>query len=490
MIFVLVISLYSSRVVLNILGVEDFGIYNVVGSIVLMLSFLNNTLASATQRFFSYEIGRKDNTKLNFYFSASVIIYFLFSVVVVVFLELGGIYLIKYHLVIPVEKMPQAVFAFHISIATFIFFIIRTPFISLMVSYEKMLAYSILNVAEVILKLGFVLLIPFMNIGNILAYSVSLLMATLIITITSILYYYFKFPDVKFSFPKTLEHFNSVSSFAGWSSLSTIATMGIEQGINILINIFFGPVFNTARSISLQIKIQISSFIGNIQLAVSPQITKQIAGGDYENVHNLICFTSKLIFLCALVVCIPFVFYPEKILSLWLGRVPPHAEIFTMLLVVNLLIDSLSGNVPIAIQASGRIKAFQIIQGLVFIIAVPISYFLFSRGFSAYSSVYLTCILSFVCVFIRGYFYSKVMGFYGWLFLSKIFLRNFIAFLFIGFYFLISYIFPNFVGSSLESMFFYFLLFTFYFLFVVFYILFDSSERKLIKSYVKLKFYK
>ncbi|HCD8400471.1 TPA: lipopolysaccharide biosynthesis protein, partial [Escherichia coli] len=401
MLVMLFVSLYTSRVVLNTLGVSDFGIYNVVGGIVLMFAFISNTMAGASQRFFSYEIGRNNSDRLKQLFSVTLTIYVFFCILISVLAETVGLWFIRNKMNIPVERIDAALFVYHASIISFIFTIIRIPYNSLIIAHEKMSFFATTSIIEAFLKLGGVFLLSFLEWDKLKLYSVIMLLVVFIITIVYYLYCRRNFNESKFIIVKDKKIYTELSSYAGWNSFTTLANIGLDQGINILLNIFFGPVVNAARGIAFQIKTQVTAFVGNIQMASAPQIIKYHAANKKSELEKLVFLSSRITYYFMFFIALPVLLQTETLLKLWLIKVPPHAVVFTQLVIINILIETISGTVTSAIQATGRIKAYQISVGVVLLLAVPISFVLLKLGLSPEITVVVTSFLSVICVLIR-----------------------------------------------------------------------------------------
>ncbi|HAX8472696.1 TPA: lipopolysaccharide biosynthesis protein, partial [Escherichia coli] len=394
MLVMLFVSLYTSRVVLNTLGVSDFGIYNVVGGIVLMFAFISNTMAGASQRFFSYEIGRNNSDRLKQLFSVTLTIYVFFCILISVLAETVGLWFIRNKMNIPVERIDAALFVYHASIISFIFTIIRIPYNSLIIAHEKMSFFATTSIIEAFLKLGGVFLLSFLEWDKLKLYSVIMLLVVFIITIVYYLYCRRNFNESKFIIVKDKKIYTELSSYAGWNSFTTLANIGLDQGINILLNIFFGPVVNAARGIAFQIKTQVTAFVGNIQMASAPQIIKYHAANKKSELEKLVFLSSRITYYFMFFIALPVLLQTETLLKLWLIKVPPHAVVFTQLVIINILIETISGTVTSAIQATGRIKAYQISVGVVLLLAVPISFVLLKLGLSPEITVVVTSFLS------------------------------------------------------------------------------------------------
>lgn len=404
----LVVNLYMSRVVLNTLGVTDFGIYNVTGGVVLMFSFISNTMASASQRFFSYEIGKKSVDRLQKLFSVTFSIYILFSLIIFLLAETVGFWFVEKHLVIPSDRYDAAKFVYHMSILSFLFTILRVPYTSFILANERMSFFAWISIIESILKLSLVFALVYLSFDKLKLYSLSMLIVIGLITISYYIYCKVNFQATRFSFVKEPNLYKEMSSYAGWNSFTSIANISVDQGINILLNIFFGPAINAARSISFQVKAQVTTFVGNIQMAANPQIVKLYAAGKIKEMESIVYLSSRITYYCMLLISVPLLLETETILKLWLIQVPEHTVLFTRLVIINILVETISGTVTSAIQATGKIKRYQVIVGFVLITSVPLSYILLYFGYPPEVTVVLTTILSTACVLIRINIYKDL----------------------------------------------------------------------------------
>ncbi|WP_404684926.1 lipopolysaccharide biosynthesis protein [Raoultella terrigena] len=405
----LLVNLYMSRVVLNTLGVTDFGIYNVTGGVVLMFSFISNTMASASQRFFSYEIGKGNGEKLKHLFSATFIIYLAFAIIIFILAETIGYWFVSNHLNIPEERYDAAKFVYHASIFTFIFTIIRVPFISFIIAKERMSFFAWSSIVEALLKLCLAFTIVYISFDKLELYSLLMLSVAIIITFAYYIFCKFAFLETKLIFVKDKKLYSELTSYAGWNSFTSIANIMVDQGINITLNIFFGPVVNAARSISYQIKAQVTTFVGNVQMAANPHIIKLYAEGKYKEMEHIVLLSSRVTYYFMFAVALPFLLETKVILKWWLIDIPSHTVLFCQLVIINVLIETISGTVTSAIQATGKIRKYQTIVGCVLLTSVPLAYMLLRFGLSPEVTVILTCILSLICVVIRLLIYKELL---------------------------------------------------------------------------------
>lgn len=360
MLLTIVVGLYTSRVVLNTLGVSDYGVYNVVGGIVAMLSFLNSALTAASQRFISFELGRGDKDKLKTIFCTSVTIHAILAIIIFIIAETVGLWFVNTHLNIEPTRMTAANWVYQCSILTFMLTIVSVPYNSCIVAHEHMNAFAYVSILEVILKLLIVFLLLVINYDKLITYGILVLCVAFIIRLIYGLYCkrHFEECTYHFIFNKTL--FKEMFSFAGWSVVGNLGFSFKDQVANVILNIFFGTVINAARGVALQVNGIISGFSSNFIMALNPQITKQYATGNIQNSMNLVYAGCRYSFYLLALVSIPVIINMDYILKLWLYNVPEYTSEFLKLALVAALINSIAQPLVTALQATGKIKIFQI----------------------------------------------------------------------------------------------------------------------------------
>ena len=408
MLITVFVSLYTSRVVLQYLGVVDFGILNVVGGVVSMFSFITSTMTNASTRFFSYALGKGDKEDLAATFKTTMSIYVLLIVIILVIAETIGLWFVWNKLNIPPERHSAAMLVYQISLMIFCCGLLRIPYNSSIIAHERMSFYAYTSIIEVSLKLAIVFMLMVAPFDKLVFYNFMFFLVSLGITFWYV-FFCRKFEECKFGFNRDKEKFKSIFSFAGWNFTSNMGDVAIDQGINVLINIFFGPAINAARGIAFQIKGQVASFCTNFQMAAGPQITKYYAAGDLDNMNKLVLQSSKISFYLMFLVSVPAFVGMEMVLQLWLKEVPDYALILTRLVLVNIVVNSLGGTMNIAIQASGKIKKYvlALTAGKFFTFAVALVAFKFFEGSPEYS-VYCTILYACISVFIQCVNYRLV----------------------------------------------------------------------------------
>jgi len=395
------VSLYTMRVVLNILGVEDFGIYNVVGGFVTMFGFLNSAMASATQRFLAFEIGRKDKIQLRNVFSMSVNIHFLIAFIILILSETVGLWFVNTQLTIPPERMEATRWVYQFSILTLIVNMVSVPYNAIIIAHERMNVFAWVSIAEVSLKLFIVFMLQWFGFDKLKFYAVLLFGLALLIRLIYGLYCNKKFKESKFRFYWDKPLFKTLASYAGWNLWGNAASVIMGHGVNILLNIFFGPVVNAARGIAYQVKGAINQFVFNFQMAMNPQIIKSFATDDLKYMHQLIYQGAKYSFFLLFTLSLPIILEAEMILKLWLKTVPEYTVIFTRLVIINILVDSISGPLMTAAQASGKIKLYQGVVGGLLMLNLPISYLFLKLGYPPEITLYVSIGISVLALYSR-----------------------------------------------------------------------------------------
>ena len=423
MMFTMGISLYTSRVVLNVLGVENFGIYNVVGGFVTMFSFLSHAMASATQRFFSFEIGRQDYNQLRNVFSMSVKIHLLIAFIILLFAETIGLWFLNTQLVIPADRMNAARWVYQFSILTLIVNVINVPYNAIIIAHERMNVYAWISISEVSLKLLSVFILQWYGVDKLIFYAILIFSISVIIRLIYGLYCSRNFKEINVwgYWDKTL--FKTLINYAAWNLWGNAAVAIMGQGVNVLLNIFFGPVINAARGIAYQVLGAVHGFVLNFQMAINPQIIKSFASNDLKYMHLLIFRGAKYSFFLLFALSVPIIFETEIILRLWLKNVPDYTVIFTRLVIVYILIESISGPLMTAAQASGRIKLYQGVDGGLLILNLPVSYIFLKLGYGPEITFIVSICISMVALYARLKIISPLVNLNIYSFMKSVLLK-------------------------------------------------------------------
>lgn len=400
MLFTMGVSLYTSRVVLNALGVVDFGIYNVVGGVVAMLGFLNGALSSSTSRFLTYELGKKNFDQLKKVFSTTLTIHIALALIILIFAETFGLWFLLNKLVIPHDRMTAALWVYQFSILTCLVSITQVPYNASIIAHEQMNIYAYVSIVEAVLKLLIVYLLVLTGFDKLKAYAVLMFLVGITIAMTYRIYCIRTYSECHYSFQWDKEIYTSIASFSGWSLSGSFTYILLTQGSNILLNMFFGPVVNASRAIAVQVNAAISAFVGNFRMASNPQIVKFYAGNEKQKMKNLVISTTKFSFYLLLFLELPVLLESQMILHIWLGIVPDYALIFMQLTLVDTLITIFDTCLYFVFNAMGRLRENAIISPLIGIWILPVSYVLFKYGFSPVSLFYVVIVKSSILSFI------------------------------------------------------------------------------------------
>ena len=376
MLFMLVISLYTSRVVLNTLGVVDYGINNVVGGVIAMLGFLTGSLGAASSRYITYDLGRGDMTVMKKTFGNILSIHFILAAIILVFGETFGLWFMSTQLQIPPERETAAMWVYQFSIFSSILAIISVPYNATIIAHEKMSAFAYISIVDAVLKLLIVYLLVIIPYDKLIIYAILFFCIQTFDRVVYGIYCSRHFEETRTKPAYNGKLFREIFAFAGWTMNGNLAVMGYTQGLNILLNIFFGPAVNAARGVAVQVQSVCQQFCSNFQMALNPQLTKCYAQGDLDNMHRLLKKSSKFSFFILFFIVLPLMFEAEFVLKLWLGIVPEHTVTFLRLILVVGLLYTLSNPIIVSVHATGRLKKFQIIEGTMLLTIVPIAYIL------------------------------------------------------------------------------------------------------------------
>lgn len=382
MIFMMAVSLFTSRVVLNALGVEDYGINNVVGGVVAMFSVLSGSMPSSISRFITFELGKGDKNRLMTVFSTGINIQLGMSLIILLVAEAVGVWFLNYKMNIPEERMYAANWVFQCSILTFILGLLSVPYNAAIIAHEKMSAFAYISIIEVTLKLIIVYLLTISPYDRLVTYSILFMLVGVLIRL--IYGYYCKrhFEECTYHLVYDKAILKSMTSFAGWNFLGNGAYMLNTQGINILMNLYFGVAVNAARGIATQVDAALKQFVNNFTTAVNPQITKSYAQGDLDYMHKLVCRSAKFSAFLMLFFAIPIILETHSILTIWLKTAPENAEVFLQLIIISSFVDTvLANSLVTSMFATGNIKRYQIIVTTVGCLVFPFSWIAFQLGF-------------------------------------------------------------------------------------------------------------
>lgn len=483
MFFTMLVALYTSRIILQRLGVLDYGIYNLVFTVVMIFLFLNNMLSEATQRFIIYEIGGGNKEKVNKYFINSVNLHLIISIIILLLCETVGIWLFYNKLDIPLDRRDAAMWAYQISILTSIIGILSVPYNAIIISYERMTAFAYISIIEVLLKLLIAYLISVVRYDHLIVYATLLCFVQIIIRFVYYFYCVKSFEAARYKLSYDKLALKEMISFSSWYVLGYIGLVMNNQGIKVLLNIFFGPIINAAIGVAEQVQNVLTSLRSNFQIAINPQITKSYARHDYENMQSLIFASTKYSFYIFWIFAFPIFFQVSNILKFWLGNVPMYAADFVNLLLIVALMNTLSNPLVVSIGAIGRLKKITLIQSFFSILVMPISYVLLKNGFTFVYPLYVYIIILIINYFISLLFLSRKIKLKFRRFVMKSWIPMiFVVFMSLLLSFVISYFSWEFWTDILSRI--------FLVCVVIFCLGLDASERKIISAFVKQKIQK
>lgn len=417
----MIVSLYTSRVILNALGVEDFGIYNVVGGVVAMFSVISGSLSAAISRFITYELGKGDQSKLNKIFSASVTIQLLLSLIIVVLIESVGVWFLNAKMTIPAERMTAANWVLQFSIVTFVINLISVPYNAAIIAHERMSAFAYISILEAVCKLTIAFLIMVSPMDKLIFYAILMCMVSVIVRFTYGHYCKKHFAECTYHFHWDADILKKMFGFAGWNFIGASSAVLRDQGGNIVINLFYGPTVNAARGIAIQVNSAIMGFVSNFMTALNPQITKSYASGDREYMMTLIFQGARLSFYMLLLLSLPVLVNTHYILVLWLKLVPEHAVLFVQLILIFAMSESISNPLVTAMLATGKIRNYQIVVGGLQMMNLPISYVCLRFGCIPETVLVVAIAISQCCLAARLYMLRRMIGLSSIQYMKKVY---------------------------------------------------------------------
>lgn len=396
-IVIMLITLYTSRIILNVLGVQDYGIYNVVGGVVAMFGVISGALSSSISRFITFELGKGNIEKLNRIFSSSVNIQFVISICVFIIGEIVGLWFLNYKMNIPPDRLEAANWVLQCSLLAFCINLISVPYNACIIAHEKMKAFAYVSILEALLKLGVCFLITISPIDKLVLYSILLVGVSICIRSTYAIYCHQHFEESHYHFFYDKDILKEMSGFAGWNFFTNSAYIFNTQGVNILVNLFFGVSVNAARGIATQVDHAVMQLVNSFTTALNPQITKNYAAGNIYEMFTLVCRGSKFSFFLLFVFSLPVLIETEYILTIWLKLVPPHAVNFVRLAIIASMIHILGKTGYTAMMATGQIRRYVIWITTVGCLVFPLTWIVFELGAPS-ESAYIVFIVVYTAV--------------------------------------------------------------------------------------------
>lgn len=416
------VGLYTSRVVLNVLGVNDYGVYNVVGGVVAMLSLFTNSLSAAISRFFAFALGKKDESKLNSVFSTSVSIQLTMAIAIIIIAEVLGFFFLD-RLNIPIERFDAARWVFHFAVLSFAINLISVPYNAAIIAHEKMSAFAYISILEAVLRLLIAFSLSISPYDKLITYAILFALVAVIIRIIYGIYCRINFQECRYHFSFDKNMLKEMSGFAGWNFFGSGAYLFNTQGVNIVTNIFFGVATNAARGITNQVEGVVKHFVSSFTTAINPQIIKSYASGNLDYMHSLVCRGAKFSYLLMLFFVVPLMFEAETVLSLWLKNYPPEAPLFLKISLIGTMFDMLGNSTANAAWATGNIKRYYIIVSSVGCLVFPISWVCFALGGKAYFSYIVFSLIYFILIFVKIFVIRDLISFSAKMFVNEVLLK-------------------------------------------------------------------
>lgn len=416
---VMVITIFTSRIVLDSLGIENYGIYNIVGGFVSMFAVLSGTLTAASQRFIAFELG-KEKSNVKRVFSATLTIHFLLAILIFIILESLGLWFLNEKMNISSERMYATNWVFQCSVITFCINIISIPYRAAIIAYEKMSVFALVSIFEVLVKLGIAYVLYIISYDVLIVYAILMLLVSVLLQLIYGWYCKKAFKECRYCFLYDKKLYRDMLSFSGWNFIGSTAGVLNGQGINVLINLFFGVTYNAAKGIATQVETALNAFVQNFIMALNPQITKAYAERDFKYVNKMLCIGTKLVFYLFLILCLPVFFNVDYILRLWLKQVPEYAALFIKYGIVYSLCQCLSQCLYITMLATGHIKKYQIIVGTLSMLAFPMTFFFFKLGLPCEYGYVSMILFSLLCFIARVYLLKDMVpNFSVYVFVNK-----------------------------------------------------------------------
>jgi O-antigen/teichoic acid export membrane protein len=421
MLLLMLISLYTSRVILNALGVEDYGIYNVVGGVVTMFSVLSGSLNAAISRFITFELGTGNIERLKKVFSSSVTIQAIIAVIIVVLAETVGLWFLNEKMIIPDNRMVAANWCFQFSVVSFAISLISVPYNAAIIAHEKMSAFAYISILEAVGKLLVAWCIVINPIDRLVFFAIMVAVIAWIIRAVYTCYCKKHFEECTYYFCYDHELLKQMFGFAGWNFIGASSAVLRDQGGNIILNLFFGPTVNAARAIAVKVNVVISNFVQNFMMALNPQITKSYANGEKDYMFKLIFQGARYSYYILLLLGLPVLLNTHYILVIWLKLVPEHTVLFIQLILILDMSESISHPLITAMLATGKIRNYQIIVGGLQMMNLPIAYLCLYLGAIPESIVLVAIVISQCCLAARLYMLRRMIGLQVGVYLRKVY---------------------------------------------------------------------
>lgn len=401
MMIIMIINLYSVRLVLNALGCVDYGVFNVVAGVVTMLQCVTTVLATSTQRFYSFSLGENNTSRLKNIFSISLNIYIFLSIIILLLGETVGLWILNHQLVIPADRIMSANYIYQFSLLSFIFTMLNIPYSSAIIAHEDMNIYATISIIDCLLKLFLAISLSFIIIDRLSYYGLILFIISIVNFLLYSIISFKKYIECHYSKVTESHLYNELLSFSGWSLFGSSASVGMNQLCTVFTNLFFGPVVNTSRAIAFQIGSAVNAFSSNFIMAIRPPMIKAYAEDSHLYLNKIFNISNKFIFYCLLVVFLPLMFEMDTILLLWLKISDYQTIQFSRLILIYAMIMALNNPISIIIQATGFVKQYHISVEFFTLLTVPITYLFFKLGYQAYTAIVIMIMASVISHIVR-----------------------------------------------------------------------------------------
>ncbi|MDD6517824.1 MAG: lipopolysaccharide biosynthesis protein [Prevotella sp.] len=423
MLVMMAVSLYTSRVVLDTLGVSDYGIYNVVGGFVTMFALISGAMTTATQRFLSFAIGEGKTDEVTSLFSTAVIIHIGLALIILLLGETVGVWFVSTQMNFPAGRYNAAIWVFEFSLLTFLVSVINVPYNAAIIAYEKMSAFAYISIIEVVLKLVIVYLLLITPFDRLIFYAIVMAIVQLGVQMIYASYTHRKIKTCHCNWRLNHQYFKQMTSFVSWNLIGSLAGICKDQGLNVVLNIFFGTTVNAARGVAMQVSGAINRFVTNFQVAMNPQIVKLYAAEEKKEMFKLVFRGSRFSYMLLLCLSLPVIIEAPFILNVWLVKVPDYSVPFLRLIIFIALVDSLSNTLITSMHASGKVRDYQIVVGGLSLLTLPLAYVLLKVGLSPTYAVAASLFISTLCLFARCALLSHTIDFPASDFLKQVALR-------------------------------------------------------------------
>lgn len=411
MFFVMAVSLLTVRILLQKLGIQDYGIYNAVAGFVSTLTFVSSVLSVASQRFFSFYLGKKDIATLNNVFSIIIICYFIVAFIILLLGESMGLWFVTNKMNYPIERYQAVLWVFQFAILSCIFSFLCSPLQAIIIAYEEMNVYAYVGIMEVLLKLGIIFLLSALPVDKLILYAILHFLVFVIILLIYLVIVSKKHKEIKFSFHWDKKEFSDIISYSSWSIFGSLTGLSNTQGTNIMLNVFFGPIANAAYSIAAQVSTAISLFTNSFYNAVRPAMIKSYAQNQSDYLYELFYFSSKILFILSFLLLLPTFCETKAILCLWLGDINEEMIIFTRLSIIYSFLLIISNPITTIVQAANKVKQYHLIVDTFTLLSLPVSYLLFSLQYPSYTAYIVTIVVFSIAHYLRLTVLKKIIDF-------------------------------------------------------------------------------